>query len=74
MWDIAVAEVGYCKPTFIRERENFARFARTSPSRIFLVANLLAANQFIIEKSRNKVAANKSWFTVIARNDLIGCL
>jgi hypothetical protein len=26
---------------------------------------LLAANQFIIEESRNKVAANKSWFTVL---------
>jgi hypothetical protein len=31
----------YCKPTFILERENFTRFARTSPSRIFLVANQL---------------------------------
>jgi hypothetical protein len=26
---------------------------------------LLTANQFIIEKSRNKVAAYKSWFIVI---------
>jgi hypothetical protein len=25
---------------------------------------LLSVNQFVIEKSRNKVAANKNWFTV----------
>jgi hypothetical protein len=25
---------------------------------------LLASNQFITEESQNKVAANKSWFTV----------
>jgi hypothetical protein len=30
----------------------------------FQSRKLLAANQFIIEESRNKVAANKSWFTV----------
>jgi hypothetical protein len=29
----------YCKPTFIRERQNFARFARILESQIFLVAN-----------------------------------
>jgi hypothetical protein len=75
----------YCKPTFIHKRENFARFARTSVSRIFLVANqmyyqwlcssvwmekawswnLFVANQFITEESWNKVATNKSWFTVM---------
>jgi hypothetical protein len=31
----------YCKPTFIGEIENLARFLRTSPSRIFFVANQL---------------------------------
>lgn len=29
----------YCKPTFIREREIFASYARELSSRIFLVAN-----------------------------------
>jgi hypothetical protein len=36
----------YCKPTFIRERENFASFTRTLPSRIFLVANQIFFIQF----------------------------
>jgi hypothetical protein len=30
---------GYCKPTFIRALEHFIWFARTSTSRILLVAN-----------------------------------
>jgi hypothetical protein len=74
-------QMQYCKPIFIRVRENFARFART-PSfantyrrepdieyRPILMSSaesrtLIAVNQFITEKLRNIVAANKSWFTV----------
>jgi hypothetical protein len=75
----------YCKHTFIRVQENFARFARTPYLRIFLVANqtlnidlilmknaqsrtLLAVNQFIKEKLRNKVVANKKFVYSMSEN------
>jgi hypothetical protein len=32
---------------------------------------LLAANPFIVEESRNKEAANKSWFTVVPTGGMI---
>jgi hypothetical protein len=33
---------------------------------------LLASNQFITEESQNKVAVNKSWFTVVGECKFIG--
>jgi hypothetical protein len=70
----------YCKPNFIREPENYTRFLYrrvyfSSCTRLWSLVcmkkarlrKLLAPNQFITEESRNKVAANNSWFTVYER-------
>jgi hypothetical protein len=64
----------YFKPTFIRKREN-SRVLREPNRREPDVlcshlrmkkaqSKLLAANPFMTEESRNKVAVNKSWFAV----------
>jgi hypothetical protein len=44
----------YCKPTFIRERENLAEFARTSSSQIFLAKNqMLYGSPLLMKKPRS---------------------